>query len=186
MLNSLRLHRVQHARLSCPLPSPRICWNSCPLNWCYLTIASSATPFSFCLQSFPASASFPMSWLFAWGGQSTEASDSVLPINNQGWFSLGLTAFESKGLSRVFSSTTIIKHQFFGTQTSFMVQLSHLYMNTGKTTAFTIRTFVSKVMSLLFNTLSMFVIAFLSRNKHLLISWLQSLFTVILELNLRK
>ena len=86
----------------------------------------------------------------------------------------------SKGLSRVFSST-IQKHQFFSTQPSFTVQLSHPYMTTGKKTVLTIQTFVGKVMSLLFNMLFGFVIAFLPRSKHLLISWLQSLSTVILE-----
>ena len=89
------------------------------IEWCYLTISSSAALFSFCLQSFPVSGSFPMSQLFASGGQSIEAlaSASVLPINSQGWFPLGLTgliSLQSKGLSRVFSNTTVQKHQFFG------------------------------------------------------------------------
>ena len=104
------------------LQSPRVCSNSCPLNqWCYLTISSSASPFPFCLQSFPVSGSFSKSWLFASGGHSigTSASASVLPMNIQGWFPLGLTcliSLQTKGLSRVFSSTTIQKHQFFDTQ----------------------------------------------------------------------
>ena len=98
------------------------CSNSCPLSqWCHPTISSSAIPFSSCLQSFPASGSFPMSQLFSWGGQSSgvSASASVLPMNIQNWFPLGCTGLVSllsKGLSRVFSSTIVWKHQFFGTQ----------------------------------------------------------------------
>ena len=133
-----------------------------------------------------------MSQLFASGGQTTGASSSasVLPMHIHSWFPLGLTGLNSllsKGLSRVFSSTTvqikvsILKHSAF-----FKVQLSHLYMTTGKTTALTIWTFVGKVMSLLFNMLSRFAIAFLSRSKCLLISWLQSPPTVILEPKKRK
>ena len=92
MSNSLRLHELQHARLPCPLLSPGVCSNSCPLSpRCYLTSSSSAIPFSFCLQSFPASGSFPMSWLFASGGQSIGNSVSVLQMNSQDWFPLGLT-----------------------------------------------------------------------------------------------
>ena len=111
------------------------------------------------------------------------ASTSDLPMNTQDW-SLGWTGWislQSKGLSRVFSNTTVQKHQFFGTQLSFTVQLSHPHMTTGKTTALTRRTFVGKVMSLLFNMLSRLVITFLPRSKHLLISWLQSPSAVILE-----
>ena len=126
---------------------------------------------------------FAMNWLFVSGGQSfgTSASASVLPMKIQGWFPLGLTGWISllsKGLSRVFSSTTIqssLRSAFF------MIQLSHQYMTTGKTLALTTQTFVGKVMSLLFNTLSRFVIAFLPRSKRLLISWLQSPSAVILE-----
>ena len=102
-----------------PSLSPRVCSNSWPLHqWCYLTILSSAAPSSFCLQSFPASGSFLMSWLFASRNQSIGASATVLPTNIQGWFPLGLISLLSKGLSRVFSSTTIRKHQFFSTQAS--------------------------------------------------------------------
>jgi len=124
-----------------------------------------------------------MSQLFASGGQSIGASASVLPMNIQGWFPLGWTgliSFLSKGLSRVFSNTTIQKRQFFGTQ-PFLLSSCHIhpYMTTGKTIALTIQTFVGKVMSLLFNMLSRCVIAFLPRRKCLLISWLQSLSTVI-------
>ena len=119
-----------------------------------------------------------MSQFFASGSQSirASASASVLPMNIQGWFPLGSTgliSLQSKRLSRVFSNATIQKHQFFSTQLSFMVQLSHPYTTTGKTIALTIQTFVRKVMSLLFNMLSWFVIAFLPRSKCLLISWLQ-------------
>ena len=104
--NSLWLHALQHARLPCPSPSPRACWNSCPLSrWCHPTISSFITLFSFCLHSFPASGSFPMSWLFASGAQSigASASVSVLPVNTQGWFTLrwiGLISLLSEGLSR--------------------------------------------------------------------------------------
>ena len=121
---TLRLRGLQHARLHCCPVSPRVCSMSCPLSWwCYLTISSSATHFSFCLQSFPASGSFSMSRLFALGDQSTGASTSmsVLLMNIQGWFPLGLTgllSLLSKGLSRVFSSTTVKKCQFFGAQSS--------------------------------------------------------------------
>ena len=141
--------------------------------------------FSFCLQSFPAAGSFPTSQVFVWVGQNTRtsASASVLPVNIQGWFPLGLTgliSLLSKGLLRVFSSTTIRKHQFFS-NSFFMVQLSHPYMTTWKTIALIVWTFVGRVMSLLFNMLSRFFIAFLPKSKHLLISWLHSPSTVILE-----
>ena len=128
--DSLWPHGLQHARLRYPSPSPTVCSNSCPLNrWCHPTIISSVIPFSPiipfspCLQSFPAAESFPMSQLVASGSQSIGAlaSASVLPMNIQGWFSLGLTGLTSlqfKGLSRVFSNTTVQKHQFFGTQSS--------------------------------------------------------------------
>ena len=100
-------HGLQHAMPPCPLPSPRVCSNPCSLRWwCHPTISSSIVPFSSCLWSFPASGSFPMSWLFTSGGQSigASASASVLPMNIQGWFPLGLTGWislQSKGLSRV-------------------------------------------------------------------------------------
>ena len=143
--------------------------------WCYLTISLSVALFSFCLLSFPASGSFPMSQVFSSGSQSTvaSASTSVLPVNTQDWFPLGLTGFISwlsKGLSRVFSSTTVWKHQLFGTQPSLRSNSQRPYMTTGKTIALTVWTLVGKVMSLLFNMLSRFFIAFLSRSKHLLIS----------------
>ena len=120
---------LQHARLRCPLP-PTVCSNSCPLSWwCHPTILSSFAPFSSCPQSFPASGSFLMSWLFTSGGQSigASASASVLPMNIQGWFHLGLTgliSWLSKGLSRVFSSIQL--YQFFGTQPSLQSN-SHIH-----------------------------------------------------------
>ena len=111
-----RPHGLQHTRLPCPSPTPRACSNSCLLNWwCHPIISSSVIPFS-CLQSFPASGSFPMNQFFSSGGQSigVSASASVLPMNTQDWFSLALTGLilQSKGLSRVFSNTTVQKHQF--------------------------------------------------------------------------
>ena len=120
MADSLQPHELQHARFPCPLPSPGVCSDTCPLSWwCHSTISSSVTPFSSCLQSFPKSGSFPVSQLFTSGGQSfgASASASVLPTKIQGWFPLGLTGFISllsKGLTRVFSSTTVWKHQVFG------------------------------------------------------------------------
>ena len=112
-------HGLQHTRFPCSSLSPRACSNSCPLSrWCHPTIWYSVVPFS-CFQSFPASGSFLMSWLFTSCGQSIEASASVLPMNIQGWFSLGwtgLVSLQSKGLSRAFSNTTAQKHQFFSAQ----------------------------------------------------------------------
>ena len=118
MSSSLRPHGLKDSRLPCPSLSPRVCSNFCPLSqWCYLTISSSDAPFSFCLQSFPASGSFPMSQFFASGRWSirASASASVLPMGIQAWFPLRLTtwiSFQSKGLSRVFSSTIFWKHKF--------------------------------------------------------------------------
>ena len=139
MSDCLRHRGMQHARLPCPSLSPRACSNSCPLSrWCHPTISSSLALF-FCLQFFPASVSFPRSQLFTVCGQSigASASASVLPKNIQDWFPLGLTGLISLQfgrLSRVFSNTTVQKHQFFGWHSSlFMVQLSHSYMTTGKT-----------------------------------------------------
>ena len=115
---------LQHTRLPCPSLYPGVCWKPCPLSrWCHPTISSSVTPFSSYPQSFPPLESFSMSWLFTSSGQSirASASASILPMNIQGWFPLGLTgliSFLSKGLSRVFSSTRGWKHQFFGTQPS--------------------------------------------------------------------
>ena len=129
---TLQPHGLQHARLSCCSLSPRVCPSSCSLSqWCYITISSSVIPFSFCFQSLPASGPFPVNQLFTSGSQSSwaSASASVLPMNIQGWFPWGLTGLTSllsKGLSRVFSSTTIWKHQFFGAQPSLWSE-SHIY-----------------------------------------------------------
>ena len=141
--------------------------------------------FFFSLQSCPAAGSFPMSQLFASGGQNIGASALalVLPMNIEGWFPLGLTgliSLPSKGLSRVFSSITVQKHPILQCSVFFMVQLSYLYMTNGKTVALTLWTIVNKVTSLLLNTLSRLVIAFLPRRVFLIL-WLQSPSTVILE-----
>ena len=122
--NSLWPHGLQHTRPLCPSPTPRVYSNSCPLSqWCHATISSSVIPFSSRLQSFPASGSFPMNQFFASGGQSirVSASASVLPMNTHDWSPLGWTGWislQSKGLSRVFSNTTVQKHQFFSAQLS--------------------------------------------------------------------
>ena len=124
MSDSLQPHGLQHTRLPCPSPSPREGSNSCPSSrWCHPIISSSVVPVSSCLQSFPASGSFQMSQFFASVGQSigVSASTSVLPVNIQDLFALGWTGWislQSKGLSRVFSNTTVQKHQFFGAQLS--------------------------------------------------------------------
>ena len=122
--DSLQPHELQHARPPCPSPTPRVYSNLCPLSWwCHPTISSSVVPFSSCPQSFPISGSFQMSHLFAWGVQSigVSASTSVLPMNIQDWFPsgwIGWISLQSKGLSRVFSNTTVQKHQFVSTQLS--------------------------------------------------------------------
>ena len=171
MSDSLRPHDLQHARLPCPsLSSPRVCSDSCPLSQgCHPTISSSVVPFYSCSQFFPTTGSFPVIRLFASGGQSIGASASatVLPMNIQGWFPLGLTgliSLQSKGLSRVFSSSTVWKHQLFSAQPSL---LSNSHTHTWKTIALTRWTFVVKAMCLLFNTLSRFVTAIVPRNKRL-------------------
>ena len=132
MSNSLQPHGLQHARLPCPSPNPGAYSNSRPLSqWCHPTISSSLVPFSSCIQSFPASRSFPMSQFFALGGQSigVSATASVLQMNIQDWFPLGWTGWislQSKGLSRVFSNITVQKHQFFHAQPSLWSN-SHIY-----------------------------------------------------------
>ena len=144
--------------------------DSCPLSrWCHPTISSSVVPFSSHLQSFPASGSFQMRLFFVSGGQSigVSASTSVLSVNIQDWFPFqwtGWISLQSKGLSRVFSNTTLQKHQFFSTRLSLW---SNPQIPTRKTTALTRQSFVSKVMSLLFNMLSRLVIVFLPRSKRL-------------------
>ena len=131
--NSLPSHGQQHTRLPFPSPTPRTSSISHPSSWwCHPTISSSVVPVSSCLQSFPASGSFQISQFFASGGQSigVSASASVLPMNIQDWFPLGLTDWmflQSKGLSRVFSNTTVQKHQFFGTQLS-LRSYSHIHI----------------------------------------------------------
>ena len=178
MSETLPPRGLQHVRLPCPSLPPRVCSGSCPLSWwCHSAISSSVAYFSACFQSFPTS--FPVSWLFASGCQIFGASASVFPMNIQGWFPLGFTgliSLLSKRPSRVFSNTTVQKHQFFGSQAFFMLQLWHPYMTTWKTIALTMvwRIFVGKEVSVLYNMLSRFVVAFLPRSKHVLISWLQS------------
>ena len=159
--DSLRPHELQHTSLPCHSLCPWVCSNSCPLSlWCYLTISSPVALFSFCLQFFPASGSFPKSWLFTSGSQSIRSSAlaSVLPMNIHSWFPLGLIgliSLLSKGLWRVFSSTTIRKHQFLMAQPSLWSN-SPIYVTTGKTIALTRWTFAGKViisLSLLINYL---------------------------------
>ena len=124
MSDSLRPHESQHTRPPCPSPTPRVHSNSCSLSrWCHPAISSSVVPCSSCPQSSQASGSFPVSQLFAWGGQSigVSVSASVLPMNTQDWSPLGWTGWispQSKGLSRVLSNTTAQKHQFFSAQLS--------------------------------------------------------------------
>ena len=159
MSDSLRPHKSQHARPPCPSPTPGVHSKSCASSqWCHLAISSSVVPFSSFPQSLPASESFPMSLLFARGGQSTGVSAlaSFLPKNTQDWLPLewtGWISLQSKGLSRVFSNTTAQKHQFFGVQPSSQSN-SHIHTCPQEKTALTRRTLVSKVMSLLLNILS--------------------------------
>ena len=178
--------RTATHQLPCPSPSPRACSSSCPLSrWYHPAISFSVVPFSSCLQSFWTSGSFIISALcIRWQSIGASASASVLPVNIQDWFPLGWNGWiplASKGLSRVFSKTTVQKHQFFSDQSSLW---SNSYIHTWvmeKTIALTRWTFVGKLMYMLFNMLSRFVIVFLPRSKHFLISWLQSPSAVILE-----
>ena len=175
--DSLQPQGLQHTRLPCPSPTTRAYSNSSASSrWCHPTISSSIVPFS-CLRSSPASGSFPMSQFFTSGGQSIgiSALTSVMPVNIEHWFPLGLTGWISAVqrtlkslLQHHGSKASILQHSAF-----FIVQLSHPYMITGKTIALTRWTFVGKVMSLLLNMLSRLVITFLPRSKCLLISWLQ-------------
>ena len=178
----LRPHESQHA---IPSPTPGVYSNPCPLSrWYHPTISSSVSPFSSCPQSLPESGSFQMSQLFESGSQSigVSASTSVLPLSTQDWCPLewlDLPAVQGtlKSLLQHHSSkASILLHSAF-----FPVQLSHPYMTTGKTIALPRWAFVDKVMSLLFNMLSMLVIIYLPRSKPLLISWLQLPSAVILE-----
>ena len=161
MSDSVWPHELQHTRFFCPTLSPRVCSSLYPFSWwCCLTVSSSASLFSFCLQSFSASSLFQwVSWLFESGGQSIGASASatVLAMNVQGWFPLGLTGLiplQSKGLLEGKKKSLLQYHNLKGLilqhSAFFMVQLSHLYMTTGNNIALTIWTFVCKVMSLLF------------------------------------
>ena len=187
MSNSLWPHGLQHARPSCSSPTPGVYSYSCPLSrWCHPTISSSVIPFSCCLQSFSASGSSQMSQFFTSGGQSigVSASASVLPMNIKDWYPLGWTGWTSfaaqatlKSLPQYHNSkASILQCSAF-----FIVQLYQPYVTTGKTIALTRRAFVGKVMSQLFNMLSRLIKTFLPRSKRLLISWLRSLFGVILE-----
>ena len=158
--DSLWRHGLLYARLPCPSPTPGVHSNSGPLSWwCHPAISSSVVPFSSYLQSFPASGSFPMSQFFASSGLhiGTSASASVLPINIQDWFPLGLTGWislQSKGLSSLLQHHSS-KASILWCSAFFIVQLSHLYMITGKTIALTRWTFAGKVISLFFNMLSL-------------------------------
>ena len=168
--NSLWPHEPQHARPPRPSPTPGVYPTSCPLSrWCHPTISSSVVPFSSYPQSFPPSGSFPMSQLFASGGQSTGVSASTLVLRDHqelisfrmDWLDLLAVRGTLKGLLQHHSSkASILRHSAF-----FTVQLSHPYMTTGKTIALTRWTFVGKVTSLLFNMLSRFVITFLPRSE---------------------
>ena len=151
MSDSLRSHGLQHTRLPCPSPTTRACSNSCPSSqWCLPTILSSVVPFSSCLQSFPASGSFPISQFFATGGQSigVSSSASVLSMNIQDRFPFGLTALislQSKGLWRVFSNIIYSsKAPVIRSSSFFMFQLSHPCMTTGKTIDLTRWTLLAK------------------------------------------
>ena len=170
---------LQHTRPPCPSPSPEVYPSSCPLYWwCYPGISSSDALFSFCPQFFPASVTFPMSQLFTSDNQNTgvSASASLLPTSIPGWFDL-LAVQETQSILQHHS----LKASVFQCSSFFTVQLSQLNMITEKSIALIIQTFVGRVMFLLFNTPSRFVIAFLPRSNHLLISWLQSPSAVILE-----
>ena len=184
--NSLGPHGLQHTRPPCPSPTSGACSNSYPLSWwCHPTISSSVVPFSSCPQCLPASESFPMSQLFAWGGQSTGVHLSIshskehpgLISFRTDWLDLLAVQGTLKNLLQYHSSkAAILQHSAF-----FTVQISHPYMTTGKIKAWTRQIFVGKEMSLLFSMLSRLVITFLPRSKRLLISWLQSSSAVILE-----
>ena len=184
--DSLRPNGLWHARLLCTSPTPRAYSNWCPSSqWCHPTISSSVVPFS----SFNLSQHqglFLMSEFFTSGGQraGVSVSASVLPMNIQNWFPIvltGLISLQSRGLSKSLPQQHSSKASILRCSAFFIVQFSHPYMTTGKTIALTRWTFVGKVMSLLFNMLSMLVIAFLPRSTHLLLSWLHSPSAVILE-----
>ena len=160
MSDPLPSHGLQHARLLCPPLSPRVPSESCPLSrWCHPTISSSVVPI-FCLQSFPASGSFPVRRFFALGDQNirASASASVLPLNIQGWFPLGLIGLIFllvQGTLKILLQHQCSKASILQCSAFFMVQLSHPYMTIGKTIALTRGNFVGQVMYLLFNMTSM-------------------------------
>ena len=172
MSNSLWPHGLQHARLPCPSPTPRACWNSCPWTWwCHPTILSSVVPFSSCLQSFLASGAFQMSVLCIRWPKYWSFSFSISPSNEySGLISFGmdwLDLLAGQGTLKSLLQHHSSKASILQCSAFFIVQLSHPYMTTGKTIALTRRTFVCKVMSLLFNIVSRFVKAFLPRSKRL-------------------
>ena len=188
MSDSLQPHCLQHARLLCPPLFPRVCSHSRPLSWWGHPTISPCRPVLLLPPILPSIRVFSneSALCISWPSTGVSVSASVLPMNTQGWFPLGLTgliSLQSKGLLRIFSRTTVWKHQFFGTP-CFLWSNPHICFRTWlleKPVALTTWTFVGKVMSLLFNTLSRFVIAFFPRSKCLLTSWLQSLSAVILE-----
>ena len=175
--DSLRSHESQHARPPCPSPTPGVYPNPCPSSqWCHPVISSSVVPFSSCPQSFPASGSFQMSQLFASGGQSigVSASTSVLPINTQDWFPSGWTGWislQSKGLSRIFSNTTVQKNPFFSALLSLWSN-SHIHTWLLENHHFDYTDFCWQSFVSASYMLCGFVIAFLPSSKCLLISWL--------------
>jgi len=184
MSYSLQAHELQHIRLPCPSLFSGVGSNSCPLSWwCHPTISSSVTPFFSCSQSFPTSGSFPVNWLFISGGQSIGASASVFQ-----WI-FRLISFRIDRFDLLIAQGTLksilqhhsLKASLLWHSTFFMIQLSQPYMTTGKAIDLIIGTFLGKVISLFFNMLPRFAIAFLPRRKHLLISQLQSPTMVILE-----
>ena len=177
--DSLQPHELQHARLPCSSLSHGVCSNSCPLNlWCYPAISSSVTPFSFCLQIFPSircsnestlHIRWPKYWSFSFRICPSNEYSGLISFRID-WFDLLAVQGTLKNLLQHHSLKASVLH----CSAFFMVQLLHLYVTTGKTIALTTWTFVDKVMSLPFNMLSRFIIAFLPMSKHLLILWLQS------------
>ena len=184
MSDSLQPHGLQLTRLPCPSPTHGACSNSCPSSWwCHPTTTSSAVPFSFCLQSFPASDLFqwvsslhPKCWSFSFNTSPSNEYSGLISFRTDWLDFLAVQGILKSLLQHHSSKASILRCLAF-----FIIQLSHPYMTTGKTIALTRQTFVSKGMSLLFKMLSRLVIAFLPRSKHLLISQLQSPSAVILE-----
>ena len=187
MSDCLQPHGLQHARLPCPSPTPKSCSNSCPLSqWCHPTISSSVVPFSSRLQSFPASGSFssesvlcirwPKYWSFNISISPSNEYSGLISFRMDWFDHLAIQGTPNSLLQHQSSKPSILQCSAF-----FIVHLWHPYMTTGKTIALTRQTFVGKVMSLLFSMLSLLVITFFPRSKHLLISWLQSPSAVILE-----